>query len=58
MWPTLKLSISKLKIKVKVTKSKCLYSWKGIVVRNTHVKYESPSIYHSKEIAKVKVLNK
>jgi hypothetical protein len=29
---------------------------KGLAIRNTHVKYESPSTYQSKVITKVKVL--
>jgi hypothetical protein len=29
---------------------------KGLTIRNTHVKYESPSTYQSKLITKVKVL--
>ena len=29
---------------------------KGITIRNTHVKYESPSTYQSKVMTKVKVL--
>ena len=28
---------------------------KGLVIRNTHVKYESPITYHSKDMANVKV---
>jgi hypothetical protein len=39
-------------------KVKCWYPWKGFVRRNTHVKYQCPSTYHSKDIAKVKVFNK
>ena len=31
------------------------YPWKGLVTGNTHVKYESPTTYHSKVKAKVKV---
>jgi hypothetical protein len=31
---------------------------KGFTIRNIHVKYESPSSYQSKVIAKVKVLLK
>ena len=29
-----------------------------LVTRNTHVKYESPIFYHSKDMTKVKVLKK
>jgi hypothetical protein len=32
-----------------------LYPWKGLAIRNTHVKYQSPSTYYSKVIGKVKV---
>jgi hypothetical protein len=37
-----------------------LYPWIGLVTRNTHVKYQSPSTctYHSKVIAKVKVFDR
>jgi hypothetical protein len=34
---------------------KVWYPWKGLAIRNTHVKYQRPSIYHSKVIGKVKV---
>ena len=29
--------------------------WKGLVTRNTHVKFENPIPYHSKDMAKIKV---
>jgi hypothetical protein len=31
---------------------------KGLAIRNTHVKYESPSTYQSKVTSKVKVFKK
>jgi hypothetical protein len=31
---------------------------KGLAIRNTHVKYESPSTYQSKVMRKVKVFEK
>jgi hypothetical protein len=31
------------------------YQLKGLVIRNTHMKYESPVTYHSKDMANVKV---
>jgi hypothetical protein len=34
---------------------KVWYPWKGLATRNTHMKYQSPSTYHSKVIGKVKV---
>ena len=37
---------------------KLWYPWKGLVTRNTHVKYQSPITYHSKVMAKVKVFQK
>ena len=33
----------------------CKYPWKGIVIRNTHVKYHSSSIQCSKIINTIKV---
>ena len=35
---------------------KCWYQKKGLVIRNTHVKYESPITCHSKVMANVKFL--
>jgi hypothetical protein len=34
------------------------YQQKGLVLRNTHMKYESPIICHSKDMANVKVFKK
>ena len=53
LWPMLKFW--KSRSKVKVMRSKFWYQWKGLVTRNTHVKYESPLTYHSKVMANVKV---
>ena len=49
---------SRSKFKVKVTRSKISYHVKGLVIRNTHVKYESPTSYDIKVIANVKVFQK
>ena len=50
-----KLSKYKSKVTVKVTRSKVWYQSKGLVIRNTHVKYESPMWCISKVMAQVKV---
>jgi hypothetical protein len=42
--------------KVKGQKVKVMVLNKGLTIRNTHVKYENPSTYQSKVIAKVKDL--
>jgi hypothetical protein len=34
---------------------KIWYQYKGLVIRNTHMKYESCITYHSKDMANVKV---
>ena len=34
------------------------YQWKGLVIRNKHVKYESLITCHSKDMANVKVFEK
>jgi hypothetical protein len=34
---------------------KLRYQYKGLVIRNTYIKYESPINYHSKDMANVKV---
>jgi hypothetical protein len=39
----------------KVRGSRSWYQLKGLAIRNTHVKYESPTIYQSKVVSKVKV---
>jgi hypothetical protein len=49
IWPMLKFLKSGLNFKVKVTMSKK----KGLVIRNTHMKYESRITYHSKDMANV-----
>jgi hypothetical protein len=48
------LEFLKSRSKVKVKGSKSRYQ-KCLITRNTHVKYESPIIYHSKDMANVKV---
>jgi hypothetical protein len=47
IWPMLKFLKSKLNFKVKRSKKK------GLVIKNTHMKYESPITYHSKDMANV-----
>ena len=54
LWLRLKFSKCRSKVTVKV-KVKIWYWWKGLVTRNTHVKYESPISYGSKVMIKVKV---
>ena len=44
--------------KVKVTRSKIMVPMKGLVIRNKHMKHQSPITYHSKDMANVKVLEK
>ena len=46
---------SRSNFKVKVTRSKSRSQLKGLITRNIHVKYESPTTYGSRDIAKVKV---
>ena len=42
------------KVTVNVTKSKLRYEWKGLLIRNTHVKYESPIFNCQTVMGKVK----
>jgi hypothetical protein len=42
---------------MKVTSKICWYPQKGLVRRNTRVKYQSPSTYQSKYVSKIKVFN-
>ena len=58
LWPMLKFFKSRSKIKVKVTCSKFMvplerschkFCWKGLVIRYTHAKYESPISYNKLE---------
>jgi hypothetical protein len=53
----LKFSVSRSNIKIKVTKSNMLVPLKGSVTTNSHMKYQSPSIYYLKDIGMVKVFN-
>jgi hypothetical protein len=55
IWPMLKFLKSGSNFKVKVTRSKILVPIKGLVIRNTHMKYESPITCHSRDMANVKV---
>ena len=43
LWPRLKFLKSRSNFKVKVTRSKIWYPLKGLVTRNVHVKYASPT---------------
>ena len=54
----LKLLTSRSNFKVKVTRSKLWYHVKVIVVRNTHVQYESPISSGFKVMSTVKVFQK
>ena len=56
LWQRLKFLKSRSNFKVKVTSSKLWNDVKGIVTRNTHVKYKSSS--GLKVMAKVKVFEK
>ena len=42
-------------ITVRVTRSKVWYQLKGLIIRNTHVKYKGPTSNSSKVMTKVKV---
>jgi hypothetical protein len=50
----LKLSIYKSNTKVRSQSQICWYPQEDLVSRNIHVKYQSPSTYHSKDIDKVR----
>jgi hypothetical protein len=43
---------------VKLQGQKFCYQQKGLVIRNTHMKYESPITCHLKDMANVKVFEK
>ena len=45
LWLMLKFFKSRSKFKVKVTSQKLWSHVKGLVIKNTHVKYESPTSY-------------
>jgi hypothetical protein len=49
---------SKRRPNSKVRGSRSRYQMKGLAIRNTHVKYESPTTYQSKVMTKVKVFEK
>ena len=51
----LNFKICRSKVTVKVTRSKFWYEWQGLIIRNVHVKYESPTFNVSKVMGKVKV---
>ena len=53
-----KIFINRSNSKVKVTGSKKRYPLKGLITRNTHVKYQNSSTHCSKVISKVKVSKK
>jgi hypothetical protein len=48
--------MTKVQVFEKVKGSRSWYQMKGLVKRNTHVKYERPTTYQSKVMNKVKVL--
>ena len=49
----LKFFKSRSNVTVKVTYSKFMVPWKGLVIRYTHAKYESPFSYNKKVTANV-----
>jgi hypothetical protein len=56
-----KRQIPEVAIIVKTPRSRFQNQWlqyKGLVTRNMHMKYKSPITYHSKDMAKVKVLKR
>ena len=55
LWYILNFKICRSKVTFKVTRSKCWYEWQGLIIRNVHVKYESPTFYGSNVMVKVKV---
>jgi hypothetical protein len=54
IWPMLKFLKSRSNFKVKVTRSRIGTNRKFLSL-GTHMKYESPITYHSKDMANVKV---
>ena len=58
LWPRLKFFKSRSNFKVKAIRSQIMVPQKGLVTRNTHVKYESPITSGKKVMAKVKVFQK
>ena len=53
--PRLKIFKSRSNFKVNVNRSKFWYPCKGLVTRNVHMKYESPTSSGKEAMAKVKV---
>ena len=58
LWPRLKFFKSRSNFKVKFQGQKLWCHVKGLVIRNTHVQYESPITSGKKVMAKVKVYQK
>ena len=58
LWPMLKIFKSRSKVTVKVTCSKFMVLLEGLVIRNTHAKYESPISQDKKVMPNNKVFQK
>ena len=58
LWPMLKIFKSRSKVTVKVTCSKFMALSEGLVIRNTHAKYESPISQDKKVMPNNKVFQK
>ena len=58
LWPMLKIFKSRSKVMVKVTCSKFMVLLEGLVIRNTHAKYESPISQDKKVMPNNKVFQK
>ena len=57
-WPRLRFLKSRTNFRVKVTRSKVMVSVKGLITRNAHVKYESPTSLGKEAMSQVKVFEK
>ena len=55
LWHMLNFQTWRSKVTLKVTRSNFWYEWKGLIIMNAHVKYESPTSNGSKVMGKVKV---
>ena len=55
LWHIFNFKICRSKVTFKVTRSKFWYEWQGLIIRNVHVKYESPTFNGSNVMVKVKV---
>jgi hypothetical protein len=55
IWPMLKFLKVGQTLRSRSQGQKIWYVYKGLVIRKTHMKYESPNTCHSKDMANVKV---